>query len=209
MTAPRKPTESTLIRQVRAALGSPPAPALARSRRRVKQWFAAQAPLIRWAEMNSPLGRLFIAASERGLCAVDFGLGERDFLARLDPLARLEKQPQAAADAFAQLREYFSGRRKDFDLPVDFSGLTPFQREVLTTIGRIAPGEVWTYRRVALEMSRPKSSRPVGQALARNPIPIVIPCHRVIASDGSLGGYSGGSGLDAKRWLLRLEGAPL
>ena len=209
MTAPRKLTDSAIIRQLHAALGNPPAPALAHSRLRVGRWFADRAPLIRWAEMSSPLGKLFVAVSEHGLCAVDFGRNEDAFLARFEPLTRLEKQPAAAADAFAQLREYFSGRRKDFDLPVDLSSLTPFQREVLATIGRIAPGEVWTYREVALQMSRPKSSRPVGQALAHNPIPIVIPCHRVIASDGSLGGYSGGSGLDAKRWLLRLEGAPL
>jgi O-6-methylguanine DNA methyltransferase len=86
--------------------------------------------------------------------------------------------------------------------------LTPFQREVLSTACRISRGQVWTYQQVAEAMGRPKSSRPVGQALARNPVPIVIPCHRVVASDGSLGGYSGGSGLAAKRWLLRLEGAP-
>jgi methylated-DNA-[protein]-cysteine S-methyltransferase len=95
----------------------------------------------------------------------------------------------------------------NFDLPVDLSSLTAFQRAVLDTACRIAPGQVWTYFQVAREMGRPKSSRPVGQALAHNPVPIVIPCHRVIASDGSLGGYSGGSGLRAKRWLLHLEGA--
>ena len=107
----------------------------------------------------------------------------------------------------AQLREYFAGKRRRFDLPVDLSALTPFQRSVLGITCRIAPGKVWTYHRVAKAMRRPHSSRPVGQALARNPIPIVIPCHRVIASDGALRGYSGGSGLKAKRWLLQLEGA--
>jgi methylated-DNA-[protein]-cysteine S-methyltransferase len=106
-----------------------------------------------------------------------------------------------------QLREYFAGDRSNFNLPVDISQLTPFQRSVLDVACRIAPGQVWTYHRVAQELGRPRSSRPVGGALARNPIPIVIPCHRVIASDGSLGGYSGGSGLEAKRWLLQLEGA--
>lgn len=209
MTQSQRIGESVMIQHIRSALGGPSTAALARSQARVKKWFAQEAPLIRWGKMNSPLGKLFVAMSDRGLCAVDFGRSEDDFLARFDPLARLDKQPAAVALALAQLREYFSGRRKDFDLPVDLSALTPFQREVLATACRIVPGQVWSYQRVALEMGRPKSSRPVGQALAGNPIPIVIPCHRVIASDGSLGGYSGGSGLSAKRWLLRLEGAPL
>lgn len=209
MTKQRRISESAMIAQLRFAAGDPPPSALVRSRTRVKQWFAQAAPLIRWGEMNSPLGRLFVAVSDRGLCAVDFGRGEADFLARLDPLARLVKEPRAVAQMLAQLRDYFSGRRASFDLPVDLSLLTPFQRSVLDTACRIAPGQVWSYQRVAEEMGRPKSSRPVGQALARNPVPIVIPCHRVIASDGSLGGYSGGAGLPAKRWLLRLEGAAL
>lgn len=196
-------------RRLRAAAGNPPAAALTRSRARLRDWFAQNAPLIQWDQMSSPLGRLFVAVSGQGLCAVDFGRSEGEFLARFDPLARLEKKPDAAAQVTAQLREYFSGERLQFNLPVDLSTLTPFQRAVLETACRIAPGNMWTYHRVAQEMGRPKSSRPVGQALARNPIPIVIPCHRVIASDGSLGGYSGGSGVKAKHWLLRLEGVPL
>ena len=109
----------------------------------------------------------------------------------------------------AQLKEYFSGQRRKFDLPVDLSSLTSFQREVLAVTIRIPWGEVWSYQRIAQEMGRPKSSHPVGQALGRNPIPIVIPCHRVIASDGGLGGYCGTAGLDLKRWLLRHEGVQL
>jgi len=209
MIKPQRINQSSMIQQLRSALGDPPPTALARSEARVKRWLAQQAPLIRWGEMNSPLGRLFVAVSDRGLCAVDFGRSEADFLARLDPLARLVKEPKAAAQTLAQLREYFSGHRSGFDLPVDLSMLTPFQRSVLDTARRIGPGQVWSYQRVAEEMGSPKSSRPVGQALARNPVPIVIPCHRVIASNGSLGGYSGGTGLPAKRWLLRLEGASL
>lgn len=108
-----------------------------------------------------------------------------------------------------QLRQYFLGRRWRFDLPIDLSSLTPFQREVLAVTSRIPKGKVWSYRQVAQAMGRPKASRAVGQALGRNPIPIVIPCHRVIASDGSLGGYCGSAGLDIKRWLLRHEGVRL
>jgi O-6-methylguanine DNA methyltransferase len=205
----RKPSDRDIavIKRLRAESGAPSAPMIDRSRARLKRWFAVTAPRVQWGETTSPLGTLFVALSDDGLCAVDFGRGRADFLARLDPRARLEPDTAEVRHAIRQLREYFSAKRVKFDLPVDLSALTPFQREVLATACRIAAGQVWTYRRVAEAMGRPKSSRPVGQALAHNPIPIVIPCHRVIASDGSLGGYSGGSGLDAKRWLLRLEGA--
>ncbi len=209
MTKIHRLSEAATIKCLRSAFNKPPAAALAHSQARVRRWFAKEAPLIRWGEMNSPLGRLFVAVSDRGLCAVDFGGSEADFLARLDPQARLDQDPKAVRRTLEQLTEYFSGKRVAFDLPVDLSALTPFQRGVLDVACRIAPGQVWTYQRVAQEMGRPKSSRPVGQALARNPVPIVIPCHRIIASDGSLGGYSGGAGLPAKHWLLRLEGAIL
>jgi methylated-DNA-[protein]-cysteine S-methyltransferase len=208
--ATRRPIEDVQIKtRLGAVTGTPPAAAVARSRRRVQNWYAQNAPLIQWDQMSSPLGQLFVAVNRQGLCAVVFGRSEADFLGRFDPLARLEKNPAAAAQVRAQLLEYFSGERLHFTLPVDLSALTLFQRNVLQTACRIAPGNMWTYQRVAQEMGLPKSSRPVGQALARNPVPIVIPCHRVIASDGSLGGYSGGSGLKAKHWLLRLEGALL
>ena len=200
-------SEREIVKRLRAAIAAPPEAALTRSRAHLRDWFQSEAPLIDWGAMESPLGTLFVAATERGVCAVDFGRNESEFLQRLDPLAHLEKNSPAVKHALEQLRAYFSGTRFNFELPVDLSSLTAFQRAVLDTACRITPGQVWTYHQVAKEMGRPKSSRPVGQALAHNPIPIVIPCHRVIASDGTLGGYSGGSGLKAKRWLLRLEGA--
>ena len=209
MKTPHPISEVKMKRRLRSAMEDPPPAMVTRSRSCVRDWFAQNAPLIRWNQMTSPFGRLYVAVSPQGLCAIDFGRGESEFLQRLDPRARLEKNSQAVDQAMAQLREYFSGDRVRFDLPVDLSALTAFQRSVLETACRIDRGQMWSYHRVALEMGRPKSSRPVGQALARNPIPIVIPCHRVIASDGSLGGYSGGSGLKAKHWLLRLEGALL
>jgi methylated-DNA-[protein]-cysteine S-methyltransferase len=196
-----------MVTRLSSALIAPPRAAVSKSRASVKRWYSETAPLIQWGEMSSPLGTLFVAMNTRGLCAVDFGRRETDFLDRLDPQARLDKNPKAVQHVTEQLLEYFARDRTRFDLPIDLSVLTPFQRNVLDIACRIAPGRVWTYHRVAEEMGRPKSSRPVGQALARNPVPIIIPCHRVIASDGSLGGYSGGSGLKAKRWLLQLEGA--
>jgi O-6-methylguanine DNA methyltransferase len=207
MTTQKTKNEVFVVKHLHSALGSPTETELSTSRERVKKWFAEEAPLIQWGEMSSPLGPLFAAVNERGLCALDFGRKESEFLQRFDNRTRLEKDPKAVQRVLAQLRQYFAGDRSSFNLPVDISQLTPFQRSVLDVACRIAPGQVWTYHRVAEELGRPRSSRPVGGALARNPIPIVIPCHRVVASDGSLGGYSGGSGLKAKRWLLRLEGA--
>jgi len=207
MTTRIRRTDHAVVKQLRAALGNPAPTAFAHSRARLSKWLTDEAPLIQWGEMSSPLGRLYAAVSGQGLCAVDFGRGEAEFLKRFDPRARLEKSPQSVQRVMAQLTEYFAGKRTRFDLPVDLSMLTQFQKTVLEVTCRIAPGEVWTYHRVAEALRRPRSSRPVGQALARNPVPIVIPCHRVVASNGALRGYSGGSGLKAKRWLLQLEGA--
>ncbi len=207
MTNQRFKSEIAVVKELRSVLTDPAETVLSHSRARIEKWFTEEAALIQWGEMGSPLGTLFAAVNRRGLCALDFGRQEDQFLDRFDPRARLERNPKAVQTVLAQLREYFAGDRASFNLLVDISQLTTFQRSVLDVACRIAPGQVWTYQRVAQELGRPRSSRPVGGALAHNPIPIVIPCHRVIASDGSLGGYSGGSGLKAKRWLLRLEGA--
>jgi methylated-DNA-[protein]-cysteine S-methyltransferase len=209
MTRHRSKNKVSLARQLQSTLSEPSEAVLSGSRARVRNWFAGEAPLIQWGEMSSPLGPLFVGINRQGLCAVDFGRAEADFLERLDPRARLEKDAKAVHHVMAQLHEYFAGQRFNFHLSVDLSALTPFQRLVLEIASRIAPGQVWTYHRLAEELGRPECSRPVGQALARNPVPIIIPCHRVIASDGSMGGYSGGSGIEAKRWLLQLEGALL
>ncbi len=193
--------------QLSEAFGHPPAEALAGSRRRVRAWFAEAAPLIQWDVMESPLGPLYLARSRQGLCAIDFGVDEAAFLAGLDPRAHIEASPEALAAITAQLREYFAGKRRRFDAPLDMSRMSPFQRTVLQTALNIPAGTVWTYGQVARAIGRPQASRAVGQALGHNPIPIVIPCHRVIGSDGSLHGYGAGSGIESKRWLLQLEGA--
>ncbi|HEU0012448.1 MAG TPA: methylated-DNA--[protein]-cysteine S-methyltransferase [Longimicrobium sp.] len=109
-----------------------------------------------------------------------------------------------------QLREYFAGKRRDFDLPLAPGG-TAFQNEVWNALRTIPFGETWSYRRLAEAVGRPQAPRAVGQANARNPIPVIIPCHRVLAAGGGLGGYmgswEGGPGIEIKRWLLRHEGA--
>lgn len=188
-------------------LSGPEEKALAKSRKQVQSWFIRTAPRVQWDAVESPLGLIYLAASQEGLCSVDFGVEEESFLARLDALAHLEHSRPALAQVEDQLREYFSGQRRWFDLAVDLGRLTPFQRSVLQVTRTIQAGTVWTYGQVAAAMGRPKASRPVGTALAHNPVPIVIPCHRVVASNGKLGGYSAGAGLESKVQLLKMEGA--
>jgi O-6-methylguanine DNA methyltransferase len=195
------------LKQLQEAIGNPPDEVLARSRREVGRWFAQVAPLVQWDVIESPLGALYVAASAQGLCHLAFGVSQGDFLQQLDPLARTEQNAMALASVAAQLQEYFVGERSQFDLSLDLERATPFQKSVLRAARRIPRGVVWTYGQIAQAIGKPRASRAVGQALGRNPIPIVIPCHRVVAGDGSLGGYSGGGGLDSKRLLLRLEGA--
>jgi methylated-DNA-[protein]-cysteine S-methyltransferase len=178
-----------------------------RPRRRVRMRFSQTASLIQWSVIESPLGPLCVAASNQGLCNVIFGAPVDTFLSRLNPRARAEQNPGALEYITRQLGEYFAGTRQQFEMPLDLSHLTPFQQNVLQVTRSITAGTVWTYGQVAQALGRPQASRSVGQALGHNPVPIVIPCHRVIASDGSLGGYSAGAGLEAKRWLLHLEGA--
>jgi len=199
--------DERVVKQVQETLGSPMETVVTDSRRRVTDWFVKTAPLLRWDVIPSPLGPLYIATSAKGLCSVDFGVSEADFIGRLNPLARTERNPAALASIAEQLQAYFAGTRLRFDAPLDLDQLTPFQTSVLQTARRIPPGSVWTYGRVARTLGKPQASRAVGQALGRNPVPIVIPCHRVIGSDGGLGGYSGGGGLESKKFLLQLEGA--
>jgi methylated-DNA-[protein]-cysteine S-methyltransferase len=157
---------------------------------------------------QTTVGPLFAAVSERGLIAVDFGLSEQAFVDRVGrkTKTRVVREPGKVKFALKQLLEYLAGRRTTFDLPIDFSIMTDFQRKVLQAALKIPRGQVLTYGEVARKIGRPKSARAVGQALGHNPMPIVIPCHRVLGSDGSLHGYSGGGGLKTKAWLLRLEG---
>lgn len=114
--------------------------------------------------------------------------------------------PAPVAEAVRQLEEYFSGRRRRFDLPLRMAG-TPFQRAVWAFLLTIPYGRTYTYKEVAEALGRPGAARAVGSAVGSNPISIVVPCHRIVASGGKLGGYGGG--LDVKRFLLDLEGIRL
>lgn len=157
----------------------------------------------------SPLGTVFVAFSRQGLVALEFGISERRFLDRLRHETGLAARPDEseARPALDQIREYLQGRRRRFALPLDLSHLTPFQRRVLEATLEVPAGRVATYLEIARRIGRPAAARAVGRALATNPIPLVIPCHRVIASDGSLAGYGGKGGIATKARLLKMEGA--
>ncbi len=157
--------------------------------------------------MLTPLGGVFIGGSEAGVHRIDFmgpTRGVRWFLDRLTGDAKTEprRDAEAAADAVEQLSAYFTGTRLEFDLPLAPRG-TAFQREVWKTLREIPPGETQSYGDVARAIGRPGASRAVGAANGRNPIAIVVPCHRVIGANGQLTGYA--SGIERKRWLLDHE----
>lgn len=160
---------------------------------------------------GTPLGDLWLAVSESGLAAVGWAADQRAFKAWLYRRFKRQVQPDArrCARAISQLRAYLNGRRRNFDLPIDWSLLRPFQRAVLQATFRIPYGETRTYGELAREIGRPRAARAVGRAEATNPMPLIIPCHRVIGADGALHGYGGGQGVKTKEWLLRLEKAVL
>jgi len=199
------------------AAGPGPA-ATARAQQRLRRALAAQAstaaPAHASAEVwydvlaRSAIGPVFVGVTARGLRAVRFGLSERQFVEALrrETHARPVRSAARAGAAARQMGEYLAGRRTAFDLPVDLSAMTDFQQQVLQAACRIPRGQVLTYSELARQIGRPKAARAVGQALGSNPVPIVVPCHRVLAADGSLRGYSGGGGIATKERLLRLEG---
>ncbi len=152
------------------------------------------------ATFDTALGPVTITASDEGLLALDLPLHSASSIQRPSP-------PNQFTNLIARLKSYFNGAKVNFnDTKLDLSSATPFQKKVWGITRRIPYGETMSYRWVAEQIGKPSATRAVGQALARNPLPIIIPCHRIVASDGSLGGYSGG--LEMKRTLLRLEKCP-
>ena len=138
------------------------------------------------------------------------GMGDSEmtaFVASLYPMAKLENG--VTGEAALLLRRYFAGERVSFALPVDKSGFTTFQSAVYRAVALIPYGRVKSYAEIAYEVGRPHSARGVGGAMARNPLPIIIPCHRVVGRGGALTGYSGPGGVMSKKWLLNLEGVEL
>jgi methylated-DNA-[protein]-cysteine S-methyltransferase len=183
-----------------------------RARRRLQERLSAGAPRVYYDRVVSPLvGRLWVAMTDLGLAAVTYGGSESEFAGWISRRLRgtAIRSPERTAAARRELDEYLSGRRTAFSLPVDLRHVTPFQRRVLEAAQAVPRGSVATYGDIGRRIGRPRAARAVGQALGSNPVPIVVPCHRVLASDGSLGGYSGRGGLRTKRRLLALEGALL
>jgi len=157
--------------------------------------------------VDTPIGPLLVAASDRGLAAISFDSDPDDQLERLARIAgpAVLRSPKSVDAARHELDEYFAGRRRSFDLNLDLRALPPFTVSVLHELARVPYGETTTYGALAAQVGRPRAARAVGTVMNRNRIPIVLPCHRVVGSSGDLVGYAGG--LDMKMTLLELEGA--
>jgi methylated-DNA-[protein]-cysteine S-methyltransferase len=173
-----------------------------------------------FTRIDSPIGALVIGATREGLREIEFAKQVTDeaFAARLRERGaipvRLERLDDADPEVrevltrtVSELGEYFGGHRAQFDVPLDWGAMPPFQRAVLEATATIPFGRVDTYAGIARRIGKPGATRAVGNALGRNPIPVIVPCHRVIRSDATIGGYTGG--LNIKERLLSLEGVTL
>ena len=163
---------------------------------------------VAYRTLDTPVGSLLLAATERGLVRVAYEVQSHE--RALESLAalvspRILHAPARLDAASREINEYFAGRRRTFDLPLDFSLARGFRAAVLSHLPDIGYGHTASYAAVAAAAGRPRAFRAVGTACATNPLPVVVPCHRVIRSDGSLSGYAGGPA--AKRALLALEAA--
>ena len=159
--------------------------------------------------VETPVGPLLVAATRRGVARIFFDAEPEQHLERLARTfgSRVLRSAPTVAPARRQLDEYFDGRRSAFELDVDLRVDAPFARQVLEELARVPFGQTTTYGALAAKVGAPRAARAVGTVMNRNPIPIVLPCHRVVGSTGSLTGYGGG--LHVKEHLLRLEGALL
>jgi len=158
---------------------------------------------------SSPIGPLWVAASSSGLLAVDWNQTQSEFSTLLFRRLHLPVvyDQQLTAEPLQQLSEYLHGNRRQFDLALDLPGMSPFQVQVLLLTQTVAYGQTTTYKCIAERLGNPRAARAVGRVEATNPIPLVVPCHRVLGSDGSLHGYGGPGGVRLKAWLLALEQA--
>jgi methylated-DNA-[protein]-cysteine S-methyltransferase len=195
----------TKLRETAATLpGDPPAGL----DRQIVERAAADALVdVAYCSVDSPLGPLTVAGTSRGLVLVSYQPPDDELLQRLaDRLSpRVLEAPAHLDEARRELDEYFERERTEFDLPIDWSLVRGFARRVLRATAAIRYGDVSTYTRVAGRAGNPRASRAAGNALGSNPIPIVVPCHRVLRMGGALGGYGGG--IERKEFLLRLEGS--
>ena len=152
---------------------------------------------MRWSVVNTPIGGVGVAVDDGAVCGVSFGA---DLSGRVDVAGR---PPPLLAEAEGQLRRYFTGEQTSFTLPLVVRGGSDFERAVWQAIAAIPYGETRSYGAIARAVGQPEAAQAVGTACNRNPLPIIVPCHRVIGADGKLVGFGGG--LHRKRWLLQLE----
>ena len=161
---------------------------------------------------NTAVGTIWVAASEAGLVLVSLWDDEARFRDEVDRLTGEMPDSDARSNphvvvALTELDAYLRGELRDFTVPIDWSRTKPFQREALQLVCAVPYGKTTSYGTIAGRMGRPEAVRAVGQANATNPIPIIIPCHRVLGADGKLHGYGARGGVESKAWLLRLEGS--
>lgn len=163
-----------------------------------------------YTEMDSPIGPLTIVGTKKGLCILEFGSMEdveerlSGWLKKQSFAGELINSREALLQVVHALEEYFSGNLEKFDLPIDLHG-TPFQKKVWNELLNIEYGTTKSYKDIAEAIAAPKAVRAIGTAIGQNPVPIIIPCHRVINSNGKLGGFTGG--IDKKQKLLKIENA--
>jgi methylated-DNA-[protein]-cysteine S-methyltransferase len=159
---------------------------------------------------TTPIGLLWVAVSERGLATVEWSMSQSDFTRLIANRfhAPVVYDQSRTSEPLRQLAEYLTGNRRQFDLPLDLSTSTNFQQQVLSLTFQIPYGQTCTYKDIAVSLGKTNAARAVGRVEATNPIPLVIPCHRVLGSDGSLHGYGGPGGIKLKAWLLELEQQP-
>ncbi|MEV6979710.1 methylated-DNA--[protein]-cysteine S-methyltransferase [Sphaerisporangium sp. NPDC051017] len=205
MTTPSAPRPGSLL----AAIPAQDGPAMARLRERLADQAQREGILdVAYRTLETPVGDLLLAATDEGLVKVAFAVQDHD--AVLTNLAgsispRILNAPRRLDEASRQIDEYFAGRRTRFDLPLDWRLSKGFRLAVLTHLRDIGYGHTESYAQVAAAAGSPRAVRAVGTACATNPLPVVVPCHRVVRSDGTAGQYAGGA--EAKHFLLTLETA--
>lgn len=156
---------------------------------------------------SSPIGPLWVAVSERGLAVVEWSMPRENFSRFIVHRfhCMVDYDESRTSESLRQIKEYLAGTRCQFDLPLDLSTSSVFQRSVLNLTSQIPYGHTSTYKDIAIQLGKMNAARAVGRVEATNPIPLVIPCHRVLGSDGTLHGYGGPGGIRLKAWLLELE----
>jgi methylated-DNA-[protein]-cysteine S-methyltransferase len=167
----------------------------------------AQAPLYTGRLTESPIGPLWVAVSIAGLALVEWNMPREEFERLIEQRFHqiAAYNPQSVLEPLRQLAAYLAGDLREFSLPLDLSRMTAFQKQVLQLTSKIPYAQTSTYKQIAIQAGKPYAARAVGRVEATNPIPLVIPCHRVLSSDGSLHGYGGPGGIKLKAWLIELE----